>query len=146
MALIKCSLCLYSIFFHLITVNGSPQSIAAFTKPNTEIAWGAYIARLISTWRKVCLTPIYCSFIWFNYVRIINQNKYFWFVYKFKIKFVFIMCCIRLHFDSRVIVILLPVETVSMTLCFSRTFILNLPSFKIRTEIPDSRRVDTILW
>ena len=34
-----------------------------------------YIARIISTWRKVCLYPIYCSFIWFNYVRNIKTKE-----------------------------------------------------------------------
>ena len=38
----------------------SPKTIAAFSGPNTEIAWGAYIARLISSWRNI-------SFIWFDY-------------------------------------------------------------------------------
>ena len=59
-------------------------------RPNTQIFWRAYIARLISTWRKVCLYTIYCTLIWFNYIRSIKTKKCFWFVYKFKIKLVII--------------------------------------------------------
>ena len=32
------------------------------------------ITKLMSTWRKVSLYPIYCSFIWCNYIRIINKK------------------------------------------------------------------------
>ena len=41
---------------------------------------------------------------------------------------------IRPFFASRMIVILLPAETVSVTLVISRTFILNVASYNVRTE------------
>ena len=37
------------------------------------ILWN-YISNLISKWRKVCLHQIYCSFIWFTYIRIKNKR------------------------------------------------------------------------
>ena len=108
--------------------------------------WGAYTARLLSTWRKVCLSGIYYSFIWFNHVRIINQKKHFWFVYRFKIKFAVIVYCIRFFFVSEVILILLPAETISVTLVISCTFILNLCLLKFKQKPPDRRLVDNILY
>ena len=35
------------------------------------------IAKLISTWRNVWWYPIYCTFIWFNYIRIKNKRNAF---------------------------------------------------------------------
>ena len=43
--------------------------IAVFCRTNIEIVWRVYIPRLISTWRRVCLSSIYCSLIYFRYVR-----------------------------------------------------------------------------
>ena len=80
--------------------------------------WGEYIAKLISSWRKVRLSTIYGSFIWFSYARIYNSKGIFWFVYKFKTKFVFIVCWVRLFFASRLIAILLLADTVSVTLVY----------------------------
>ena len=100
-----------------------PLATPLFSIPNTDIVSRAYV-ELIWSWRKVCLFAIYCLFIWFNYVRIINQKKYSWFVYKFKIKFIFIVCWIRLLFASRVLAILLLAETVSVILKELRNCIL----------------------
>ena len=36
-----------------------------------------YSTRLISKLIKVCLYPIYCLFIWFNYLRIMNKKNAF---------------------------------------------------------------------
>ena len=35
-----------------------------------------HIAKIISTWKKVCLYPIFCSFIWFNYIRSKKRNAF----------------------------------------------------------------------
>ena len=50
------------------------------------------------------------------HARIINRKKYFGFIYKFKLKFVFIVYCITIFLASGVIAILLSAETVSVTL------------------------------
>ena len=50
------------------------------------------------------------------HARIIHQKKYFGFIYKFKLKFVFIVYCIMIFFASGVIAILLSAETISVTL------------------------------
>ena len=52
-----------------------PVNFAKFWRTllwNTVVRLLLYIARTISTWREVCLYPIYCSFIWFNNVIIIK--------------------------------------------------------------------------
>ena len=67
-----------------------PVNYAKFLE--TLILWNIcewlllHISWIISTWRKVSLYTIYCSFIWFNYVKSIRTKEIFWFIYNFKIK------------------------------------------------------------
>ena len=83
-------------------VSGISLNIAVFSRTNIEILLRICIAKQISTWRRVYLSVIYCSFIWFNYVRSAKTRNAF-------------DCCYA-SFDSRMIAILVPVKDVYVTL------------------------------
>ena len=118
--------------------SGSPQTIAVFSRRNncikkgpwhgccpvnfakfsrTPILWNTckrlllYIGRLISTWRKVFFYYIYCSFIWFNYIRITNKENF----NTFKNSKSNCLWYYLLLVASKVITILLPLRTISVT-------------------------------
>ena len=102
-------------WLYFLIIKRTRNNIFYIRKTNIEIVWRAYIAKLISTWSKFYLSRIYCSFIWFNYIRIKNQKKYFWFGWEFKITFVIKASFIRTSFASGVTTILLPVKAVYVT-------------------------------
>ena len=97
------------------SIKDLPKQLQGLVEQTVRLFGGACIARVILTLRKVCLS-IFCSVIWFNFARIKNQKKYFWFVCKFKLKVVFIVYWIKFFFTFIVRTILLPAETVSVTL------------------------------
>ena len=91
-----------------------------FSRTNIEILRRIYIARQISTWRRVYLSVIYCSFIWFNYVRNLKTITGFDFVIRSPVVHEWRDTC-----------------ACKGCLCdvnISYIFILNLASFKVRKQ------------
>ena len=111
-----------------------PVNFAKFLR--APILWNTterlllYIARLTSTWRKVYMHAIYWLFIWPNYVRSIKTKEMLLIVYEyeFKIKFVIIFNYEWCFYASRVMAILLLLETVLWPI-----FFLHQTPFTIRT-------------
>ena len=62
------------------------ENLRTPTLSNTYERLFLYNARLPSTWRRVCLYAIYCSFIWFKYVESIRTDQMLC-VYKFNHSF-----------------------------------------------------------
>ena len=99
-----------------------PDNFAKFSR--IPVLWNTckqllfYIARLVSTWKKVSSYAIYCWFIWFNYARSMKTKEMLSISSQIRCNFWQLSIHKALLVVSRVITMLLPVQTVSVTIMY----------------------------